>query len=381
MFGVSVVIMVATLRGSYALAGSVSAARIVAVAVTTPLIGRLADRHGQTRVAVPAALLSAAASTLMALCARWGAPTWTLFVTYIASSGFPSIGAMARARWAALYRNQPEMLHSANSFEQVLDELCFILGPVLAALLCTMVFPEAGLLAASALLVVGTLLFVSQRQTEPPVDPVRAKGGSPLRVKGIMEITATFLFTGVIFGSVEVVTVAYAESAGHPSAAGVILALLAAGSAVAGLTFGAIELRGSPSGRFLACVAAMAVLMQPVLLARNIWTLAALLFVAGLATAPTMITSMTLVHQLAPAAQITESMSFTITGLLIGSSAGAALGGWVVEVAGVRVGYVIPAAASALALATALIGFGGSAGRVSLRSIGEDLPRTSPWEG
>jgi MFS family permease len=125
----------------------------------------------------------------------------------------------------------------------------------------------------------------------------------------------------------------------------------------------------------------MAVLMQPVLLARNIWTLAALLFVAGLATAPTMITSMTLVHQLAPAAQITESMSFTITGLLIGSSAGAALGGWVVEVAGVRVGYVIPAAASALALATALIGFGGSAGRVSLRSIGEDLPRTSPWEG
>ncbi|WP_205314841.1 MFS transporter [Nonomuraea lactucae] len=361
MYGVSVVVMVATLRDSYALAGAVSAAGFAAVAVLTPWIGRLADRHGQARVAVPTILISAFASTLMVLCVRCGAPDWTLFVTYMASSGVPSVGAMARARWAELYRNEPDLLHSANSFEQTLDELCYMLGPVLATLLCAMVMPEAGLTTATALLLAGTLLFAAQRRTEPAVHPVTAGTGSPLRVGGIKEIIATFLFTGVIFGSVEVVTVAYAESLGHASAAGVILGLLAAGSAIAGLAFGTLRARHTTSARFLACVTAMAVLMQPVLFAGDIWTLAVLLFVAGVATAPTMITSMTLVHELVPPARINEGITLTNTGMLIGISAGAAIGGWIVDVAGARTGYAAPAVASVLALLAALIGFGPAA--------------------
>ncbi|WP_223874790.1 MFS transporter [Salinispora oceanensis] len=381
MFGVSVVIMVATRRDSYALAGAVSAAGLAAVAVATPWIGRLVDRYGQARVTVPATLISVTASTLLILCARWNAPDWTLFVAYIASSGVPSIGVMARARWAELYRDQAELLHSANSFEQALDELCFMLGPVLATLLCTLLFPEAGLAVAALLLLTGSLLFTAQRRTEPSVHPAVAANGSPLGIKGIKEITATFLFTGVIFGSMEIVTVAYAEEAGNAAAAGVILALLAGGSAIAGLVFGALKVRGPAPVRFLVCVAAMALLMQPILLADNIWALAMLLFVAGAATAPTMITSMTLVNELAPPSRINESMTLTITGMLIGISAGAAIGGWAVEQAGARSGYAVPAVASVIALATALIGFAPAALRSRRQSRGLASLSTKVNEG
>ncbi|GIF08509.1 MFS transporter [Actinoplanes siamensis] len=374
MLGVSVVIMVATLRDSYALAGAVSATGLAAVAVAGPWIGRLVDRYGQARIAVPAALVSAVSATLLVICIDAGVPSWTLFVVWVGTSGTPNVGALTRARWAALFADQPEMRHSANAVEQSLDELCFMTGPVLAALLCTMVAPQAGLVVATALMLVGALSLAAQRRTEPPVHQVRERGDSPIRVRGVLEIAVTFLFTGMVFGGIEVATVAYTESLGHPAAAGVILGLLAGGSAVAGLAFGAAKVRGRTPVRFLICVAGMAVLMQPVLLAGDVWTLGVLLFFAGLATAPTMITSMTLVHELVPPSRITEGMTLTTTGLLIGIAAGNSVGGWVVEEAGARTGYATPAVAAVLALLTALIGFGRALG--GSRRVAESTPGT-----
>ncbi|WP_238490098.1 MFS transporter [Actinoplanes flavus] len=358
MFGVSVVIMVASLRDSYALAGSVSAVGLAATALLAPWIARRVDRYGQSRVAVPAALFSAAGAVALVICAGAGVPAWTLFAANMVAAATPNLGAMVRARWASLHRNRPDLLHTANALEQTIDELCFMTGPVIAAFLCTAVAPQAGLTVTIVLFVSGSLALAAQRRTEPTVHGVRERGRSPLRERGMLEIVVTFLFTGTVFGSVEVVTVAYAESLGHPSSAGVILGLFAGGSAVAGLAFGTLRMRGAVAARFLMCVAAMAVLIQPVLLAGNLWALAAVLFVAGLATAPTMITSMTLVHELVPSARINEGMTLTVTGLLIGVSAGASIGGWAVEAAGARAGYVTPAVAAGLALLAALIGFG-----------------------
>ncbi|MEU4427049.1 MFS transporter [Actinoplanes sp. NPDC024001] len=362
MFGVSVVIMVATLRDSYALAGSVSAAGLAAIAVAGPWVGRMVDRYGQARMLVPTTLVSATAGGALAFLAGADVPVWTLFAAYVGASVSPNTGAMARARWAALYRDRPALLHSANALEQSIDELCFMLGPVVAALLCTSVAPQAGMIVSLVLYVTGSLAFAAQRRTQPKVHAVRERGRSPLRVRGVLEITVTFLFTGAVFGSMEVVTVAYTESLGRPAAAGVILGLLAGGSALAGLAFGTLRLRGTTAVRFLICVAAMALLLQPVLLADDVWTLGVLLFIAGLATAPTMITSMTLVHELVPPSRITEGMTLTNTGLLIGISAGASVGGWVVEVADAHTGYATPAIASALALLAALAGFGRALG-------------------
>ncbi|WP_062013206.1 MFS transporter [Streptomyces hygroscopicus] len=355
MLGVSTVLMIATVRDSYALAGAVSATGVAVTAVAGPLLGRLVDRYGQVRVAVPAVVCYLAGATAMVLCVHLGAPAWTLFCCAAGSSGVPSLGSMTRARWAALYRDDPAARHTANSFEQVVDELCFMAGPALAMVLCTTVLPEAGLITAAALLFTGTLLFAAQRRTEPPPGPRPARGRA-LLTPGLRVILTTFLATGAVFGSMEVATVAAVESFGHSTASSAVLALQAAGSCAAGLVFGALPPRGTAGGRLVTGVAAMALAVLPLLAAHSLATLAPLLFLAGMATAPTMITGMTLVHRQIPAARLNEGMTTVYTGLLIGISTGAAAGGWTVDHLGATSAYLTPVTAAAVAFAIAWTG-------------------------
>ncbi|MFG3119266.1 MFS transporter [Streptomyces sp. NPDC048197] len=362
MLSVSAVLMISGSRGSYALAGAVTATGLAATALVGPWTARMVDRHGQARIAVPATVLAVLGSLSLLLCVRFGAPDWALFVSYAATATTPNTGGMSRARWAHLFRDDPAARHTANSFEQAADELCFMLGPVLATLLCTAVAPEAGTAVAAFLLLSGVLLFAAQRRTEPPAAgrPASRAGEvrSPLRRRGIPPLLGTFLCTGAIFGSMEVVTLAYADGLGMRSAAGGLLALQAAGSCTAGLLYGLLRPAGRSGRRFLVCVGAMAVLMLLPLLAASTGrpgALAAALLCAGMATAPTMVTGMGLVQSRTPAAQLNEGMTLAVTALLGGIAAGSAAGGWVVDhVAGAGIAYGVPAVAAGLAVLLAL---------------------------
>ncbi|MFF3322003.1 MFS transporter [Streptomyces sp. NPDC002889] len=348
MFSVSAVIMIAGSRGSYALAGAVTATGLAATALVAPWTARLVDRHGQARIAVPATVLAALGSLALLLCIRFDAPDWTLFAAYAATATTPNSGGMSRARWAHLYEGDPAALHTANSFEQAADELCFMLGPVLAAFLCSALFPEAGTLVGAILLLTGVLVLAAQRSTEPPVAP-RARVGSPLRAKGMPALLTVFLATGAVFGSMEVVTLAF----GDGPAAGAVLALQAGGSCVAGLVYG----RARRTAGLVTCLAAMTALMSLPLLAAvgtgSLVAVAGALLLAGMATAPTMVTGMTLVQRLTPQGQSNEGMTLAVTALLGGIAAGSASGGWLVEHAGPATGYAVPVCAAGLALVLA----------------------------
>ncbi|MEV7077168.1 MFS transporter [Streptomyces sp. NPDC093516] len=359
MFSVSAVVMIAGTRGSYALAGAVTATGLAATAVVAPWTARLVDRHGQARVALPATVIAVLGSLALLLCVRHGAPDWTLFASYAATATTPNTGGMARARWAHLLAGDAEGLHTANSFEQAADELCFMLGPVLAAFLCGALFPEAGTLAGAVLLLTGMLLFTSRRTTEPPVRR-HIPGKAPLRAPGMPPLLAVCLATGGIFGATEVVTLAFADAAGHRTAAGAVLALQAAGSCAAGLLYGAVRPAGPAARRLAWCVAAMTALLTLPLLAAaltgSLPLLAAALLVAGTATAPTMVTTMTLVQERSPEGRLNEGMTLAVTGLLGGIAAGSALGGWTVEHVSATAGYALPVTAGALALTLSLVG-------------------------
>ncbi|MER7768098.1 MFS transporter [Kitasatospora sp. NPDC096140] len=368
MTGVSLVVLLSERRGSYGLAGTVSAAGLVTGAIGMPLIGRLVDRYGQARVTVPAALYNAVPLTGLLLCVRFGAPDWTLYLCSAACAATPNLGGMARSRWAHLYRDDPAARHLANSFEQALDELCFMAGPVLAMLLCTTLAPEAGLVTAGTLGTAGALLFAAQRRTEPPLPPATTarrtpagqRHGSPLRVPGLRVLVLTFLATGMVFGATEITTVAYADALGHKAAAGALLGLVAAGSCVAGLLFGLLTPRRAPGTRFLAGASAMVgVLLLPLaagLGGAGLGVLGVVLFAAGTATAPTMVTGMTLVQELLPQRQFNEGMAMAVSGIVVGISAGAALAGTIAEHAAPGTGYALPASAAGLALLIALAG-------------------------
>ncbi|WP_406494602.1 MFS transporter [Streptomyces sp. NBC_00846] len=352
MFSVSAVIMIAGSRGSYALAGAVTATGLAATAVVAPWTARLVDRYGQARIAVPATAIAMLGSLALLLCVHYGAPAWTLFASYAATATTPNTGGMSRARWAHLHRGDPAALHTANSFEQAVDELCFMLGPALAALLCAALFPEAGTLVGAILLMTGVLIFAAQRATEPPVAPRTTRSASPLRAPGMPALLAVFLATGAVFGSMEVVTIAHAG--------GAILALQAAGSCVAGLLYGSLRPAGDIRRRLLGCLAGMTALMSLPLLATasadSLLALAGALLLAGAATAPTMVTGMTLVQRLTPEGRLNEGMTLAVTALLGGIAAGSAAGGWLVEYTAPVSGYAAPVCAAGLALAAAAAG-------------------------
>ncbi|MER5889102.1 MFS transporter [Streptomyces sp. NPDC001941] len=358
MMGIGIVTMVSQLTGRYGLAGALSATLAMSAAVMGPQISRLVDRHGQRRVMRPATLIALASVTGLLLCATTGAPDWTLFVFTAGGGCVPSVGSMTRARWASIHRSSPRDLHTAYSWESIVDEVCFIFGPIISIGLSTAWFPEAGPLLAGVFLAVGVFWLTAQRSTEPVPHPRgQHTGGSALRSPGLQVLVATFVATGAIFGAVDVVTVAFAEERGSKASASLVLAVYALGSCLAGVVFGLLHLKGEPSRRWLLGVCAMAVSMIPLQLAGSLPFLAVALFVAGLAIAPTMVTTMALVEAHVPRSKLTEGMTWTSTGLAVGVALGSSAAGTVVDASGARAAYVVPAVAGALAAAVAFLGY------------------------
>ena len=70
MQGIATILAVQALYDSYSAAGAVSAANIVAAALGAPLLARLVDEHGQSRVMVPALAVSGASMLGLVLAAR-----------------------------------------------------------------------------------------------------------------------------------------------------------------------------------------------------------------------------------------------------------------------------------------------------------------------
>nr|WP_202497899.1 MFS transporter [Streptomyces sp. SID5469] len=357
MMGIGVVTMISQLTGRYGLAGALSATIALSAAALGPQISRLVDRHGQRRVLRPATLFALTAAAALLLAAHYDWPDWVLFVCSAGIGCVPSLGAMTRARWANLYRDTPQ-LHTAYAFESVVDEVCFIFGPIISIGVSTVWFPEAGPLLAAVFLALGVFWLTAQRATEPEPHPhEQHSGGSALRAAGLQVLVATFVATGAIFGAVDVVTVAFAEEQGHKAAASVVLALYAAGSCVAGVVFGLLRFTGAAERRWLLGICAMAVSMIPLLLVGNLPFLAVALFVAGLSIAPTMITTMSLIEQHVPRAKLTEGMTWVSTGLAVGIALGSSVSGWVIDAAGARAGYGVPAVSGAVAVAVGFLGY------------------------
>lgn len=357
MVTVGIVTMLSQARGEYWLAGGVAATFALANALIAPTVSRLVDRFGQSRVLVPATLATLAALAGLMLATRLQAPGWVLFLFAGLAGLTPSMMAMVRARWTEIYRDTPH-LHTAFAFESVVDEVIFMIGPVLAIGLSVAWFPEAGPLAAAVLLAIGMTLFVAQRATEPPVHPQgMATGGSVVRLGAVQVIALLMVAVGAIFGTAEVAAVAFAEEQGSKASASLALAAYAAGSLIAGLVFGALRLRLSLASQLLLAIGLAAATTLPLLVVDSLWLLAAVLFVAGASISPTIIVAMALIERHVPAAKLTEGITWVMTGIGIGMAAGSAASGWLIDLHGARSGFWVSIAGGFTALAVVAIGF------------------------
>jgi predicted MFS family arabinose efflux permease len=133
------------------------------------------------------------------------------------------------------------------------------------------------------------------------------------------------------FGLFEVAVTAFAVKQGRPGAAGVMLALASAGSALGVLIYGSRSWRWPLARQFFCALTLMAIgilLLAPI---SNIYVFGAFCILACVPMAPVIATQSILVSHLAPRALLTESFTWAATALLAGISGGIAAAGVLVE--------------------------------------------------
>jgi MFS family permease len=356
MLGVGIVLLVSGATGSYGLAGSVSAVQLVAAAVVAIPMGRLIDRFGQARVVVPAVASFGLGLSLLCLSVQ---EDWPMAATYlfavVAGLSLPPVGSCVRARWSHALTGEPRSVQTAFALEAVADEIVFMIGPILVTVLATTVHPVAGLGTAIVLACVGTWFLAAQRATEPPPSPrAEIRGDRPtMPWRTVLPLTVVSLALGTQLGNAEVVTVAFSQEQGSRAYAGPLLAVWAFGSLLAGLASGAVHWRRGPDERLRWGTVLITLTMVPLTFVGSVPAMAAVLFVAGFAIAPTLIATMSLAEQRVPPARLIEGMAFVQTGIVAGVAPGAAIGGAVVDASGASTAYLVSVAAGVLGILAA----------------------------
>ena len=356
MTGLGIVILIAKESGSYGLAGAVSGVGVIAGALTGPIQGRLVDRFGQRLLLMIGSVACTIALCGLLVAVRADAPNWALYaISFVAGGTRPQVGSFVRARWTHLL-GRGRALQTAFALEAVGDEVVFIVGPVLVTLLATQVSPYAALAAAGALGVAGGIWLALLRASDPPgrghADGVER---APLPWLSLMLLSLIGLGLGAALGSAEVVTVAFTAAEGQPGMSGVVLAVWAFGSLLAGLWYGSIHWRAPVERRLLIGCVLLAISLAPLPWVGNILALAIVLFCAGLTIAPTMVAVTACVEEWVPPQRLTEAITWTVTGILLGVAPGNAAAGRAVDDWGASSAYWVPVTIGIVCAAVASI--------------------------
>lgn len=358
MAPIGIVAMLSQTHGEYWLAGAVSATFALTNAAVSPQISRLVDRKGQSKVLIPATIVSviAFAALIIATNQKW--PAWTLFLSAFLAAAMPSIPAMMRARWTEIFRDRPE-LNTAFAFESAADELVYISGASLSVGLAVSLFPEAGMMISTTFLALGTFAFLLQRSTEPKVRPVESgrRQRSAISLRPVQIITLALIFVGSPFATAEVSAVAITKELGQPEAASLVIGVYAIGSFVVGLILGALNPKMPLQRQLLIAVSVLALTALPLLVAStSVALLAFAVFLSGVAISPIFITSFGLIERRVPESMLTEGVTWVMTGIGIGMALGAFLSGWVIDNFGPDNGFWVSVAASLSTVAIITLG-------------------------
>lgn len=351
MTGLGIILLISERTGEYAPAGIVAAVYVLVSAVFAPVQGRLADRMGQAPVLVAAGALFGTGVTILLLTVD------TTLVgagigAAIAGAGAPQAGNLVRARWTHVL-NDRSRLQTAFALEAVLDEAVFIVGPVVVTVLTLSFLDWSGLAVAGAAAIIGAWGLALQRSTQPPHRPSRDTAREPIQWLLLGPIVVAAFGLGILFGSAEVLVVAFTDEHGQREASGAVLAIWAVGSLIAGVVVGTLPPPADAVQRLRLTTSALVVLFLPLPFAPNTVTLAIGFLLAGLMLAPTLITAVHLVELNVPNSRLTEALTWTTTGMSTGVAAGAALAGLLVDHGSTAIGFGLPIAATLLAAAVA----------------------------
>lgn len=332
MLSLAIVLMIRDETGSFATAGGVTAAYALGGGLAAPVQGRLVDRLGQFAVLVPSAALNGLAAVALVATAKSDVPIELVYgAGALLGASIPPLSACMRALWARMLDGSGR-LESAYALEAVSVEAFFIMGPLITAAIVALASPAAAVLTAAALMAIGTLGFaispVSRSWRSAGERTSRAGGlGSP----GMRTLVLACLPAAIAFGTLEVALPAFADEHGSAATGGVLLAMLALGSMVGGFWYGTRDWTWSLDRRYLLLTGLFALGLALPPLADSVLLIAVLMAVAGLALAPIVTVSYSLIDRVAPTGTATEAYAWIIAANVAGTAIGASLAGVIAQ--------------------------------------------------
>ncbi|WP_181156611.1 MFS transporter [Microbacterium sp. MYb66] len=332
MMSLAILLHVEQQTGSYGSAGLVLAATSVGQAVAGPITSRWMGVWGMRRVIT----LTLSVCVLAVL---------GLAVLPLNVPGYMALGMVAGLSTppvqAAVRTIYPKLVNSSNltplfSLDASLQEIIWVLAPVVITLVSTQIGTMEGLLLVAVVLVGGGAWFI----LSPEVGRVRiprsrnALGKVVLKPPVMLATVIGFLLIGAC-AAVEVGVVATFE---HGSlAAGLVLAVFSAGSLAGGLAFGHIPIGPWAMARRLLIVAIGLGLTMVML---NVFWLGGTLILAGIGIAPALAVLFAITSASVKFSETAEAFGWAGTGQLIGAAAGSAVAGFLVDVGDWRGAYL-----------------------------------------
>ncbi|MFC0456885.1 MFS transporter [Arthrobacter liuii] len=367
--------LVTSVSGSFAVGGTAAGAVGIGSALGAPVLGSLADRHGQRPVLLVSAVLNTVAVLALVLAANAidvgdFAPA-VLAIALAAGATCPQVGPLARVRWMALTANAGKTagpcdpardLDTALSFESTADEVTFVLGPALVGILASLVSPWLPLALAAAM----TITLVPAFAVHPTHQAVPAtKRPAARRRKGATDAAKlpwavalpvfAMVCMGTFFGSTQAALSAFSARLAGAEIAGLLYAVMGLSSAAAALSVAYWPRRAGLALRWVACAVLMAGLALLLLVPSSLPTMAAVLFVLGLPVGPVMVTVFAVGGTFAPAGRLGTVMTALASGIVAGTAIGSVAGGQLAQLHGPAAAFLVPACAGA---ALALLGAG-----------------------
>ncbi|MFB9556861.1 MFS transporter [Streptomyces roseoviridis] len=352
MVPVALVLWVTAGGGSLAAASTLAAVYGLTSGLTQPVKGRLMDRHGQTHVSTPAAVV--ANGSLLALPAIGPDGHLALVTAAVALAGLasPPLESGLRTLWPTVVTNsgQRKVVQALDTGSQ---GLLYVTGPLLATWLATTYGADVALWITALLGMLGATVVL----TSEPSRTWRAGRGDtkePARPGRLMSSGLVLLCTGLsgigfALGALTVWAAAMAEAHHADRLTGVLPAAFSAGSFLGGLLYARLP-RRLPPGTQLVCATAMfAVGWLPLLAQPEPRTAIFTAALPGLFLTMVITSGFDTVDALTPASRATEAYAWLILAVGTGQAAGTVLAGrFVGHLLGLS---ALPAAGAFLAVA------------------------------
>jgi MFS family permease len=336
MTSLAILLHIEYVTGSYGAAGLVLAATSVGQAIAGPVTSRWMGVWGMRRVLTTTLVICAFAITAIALFETI-VPVY-MVLGLIAGLSTPPVQSAVRTIYPKMVNSR--QLTPLFSFDASLQEVIWIVAPVVITVVATQVGTVQALLLIVVILISGGAWFIlSPEVGRVRIPRSRRSIGKVLAKPQVLLATVIgFLLIGAC-AAVEAGVVATFAHGGLE--AGIVLAIFSIGSLAGGLSFGHI-----PIGRWAMArrLAILAFGLSLTVFSLNIFWLGATLFVAGIGIAPALAVLFAMTSASVKFSETAEAYGWIGTGQLIGAAAGSAIAGFLIDGVGPQGAYRAAAA-------------------------------------